>query len=295
MRVLAIRGGNLASFATPFEIDFLAEPLASAGVFAITGPTGSGKSTLLDALCLALYHRTPRLAYAEGRGVALPDVADSTLGAADARQVLRRGTSQGFAEADFRGIDEENYRARWEVSRAHGKASGRLQAAKCTLTRLRDSTSVGRTLSEVREAIEQRIGLSFEQFQRSVLLAQNEFAAFLRADSTERADLLEALTGTQVYAELSKRCFERAKALRDELRKSLDIANFDPPMSEQERTNLAEKLALAELQLAHAKDTQAALQREHNQAQQLLERSQRVNQGDLELRPRGRPRSNAGK
>ena len=67
MRILAIRGRNLASLSNGFEVDFTAEPLASAGLFAITGPTGAGKSTLLDALCLALYERTPRLSRANSR------------------------------------------------------------------------------------------------------------------------------------------------------------------------------------------------------------------------------------
>ena len=79
MRILAIRGKNLASLAGEFELHFQQNPLDAAGLFAICGPTGSGKSTLLDALCLALYDETPRLTRAAGKGVSLPDVGEDTL------------------------------------------------------------------------------------------------------------------------------------------------------------------------------------------------------------------------
>src|SRR5205085_7427544 len=60
MRILAIRGANLASL-VKFDVSFVDGPLARTNIFAIVGPTGAGKSTLLDTLCLALYDRTPRL------------------------------------------------------------------------------------------------------------------------------------------------------------------------------------------------------------------------------------------
>ena len=75
MKILNISGKNLASLAGEFEVDFQQEPLASAGLFAISGPTGAGKSTLLDALCLALYDATPRLLKVLGRGSACPTSA----------------------------------------------------------------------------------------------------------------------------------------------------------------------------------------------------------------------------
>ena len=67
MRILAIRGKNLASLANDFEVLLEEGVLLQVGLFAITGPTGAGKSTILDALCLALYDQMPRLP--EGHGV----------------------------------------------------------------------------------------------------------------------------------------------------------------------------------------------------------------------------------
>ena len=173
MRILAIRGSNLASLAGEFEIDFQAEPLCSAGLFAITGPTGAGKSTLLDALCLALYERTPRLARASSRGETIPDVGDNSVSPSDPRTILRRGAAEGYAEVDFAGNDGLAYRARWSVRRARSKSGGRLQPSEISLLRLADSQVLSdNRKTETLQLIESRIGLNFDQFTRAVLLAQ---------------------------------------------------------------------------------------------------------------------------
>ncbi|MBK8963483.1 MAG: AAA family ATPase [Candidatus Competibacteraceae bacterium] len=114
-------------------------PLASAGLFAICGPTGAGKSTLLDALCLALYNNTPRLAKASARGVNLPDVGAETVTPREPGNLLRRGAGEGYAEVDFIGNDGIDYRARWAVRRARGKTTGKLQNVEMSLQRLSDA------------------------------------------------------------------------------------------------------------------------------------------------------------
>ena len=210
MKILAIRGKNLASLSAQFEIDFQQEPLLGAGLFAITGSTGSGKSTILDALCLALYERTPRLTRATTRGEAVPDVGDETVTPSDPRTILRRGAGEGFAEVDFVGSDGVSYRSRWNVRRAHGRSDGKLQNSVMTLTRIHDGQIVGdRTKTVTLNLIETCVGLTFDQFTRAVLLAQNEFATFLKAPDDERAELLQTLTGTQTFSELSKLAFQR--------------------------------------------------------------------------------------
>ena len=104
MKILAIRLKNLTSIEGTVEVDFRTEPLHSAGIFAISGPTGAGKSTLLDALCLALYDKAPRFATSV-ENVNLADVGDNQINQSDVRNLLRRGTSDGYAEVDFLGID----------------------------------------------------------------------------------------------------------------------------------------------------------------------------------------------
>lgn len=253
MKILAIRGRNLASLSGEFAIDFTAEPLASAGLFAICGPTGAGKSTLLDALCLALYDETPRVARIGSRATVLPDVAGETVGAHDTRTLLRRGAAEGHAEVDFVGGDGQAYRARWSVRRARSKAGGKLQPTQMSLARLPGEEPVGGGLkSEVQAAIVERVGLTFEQFTRAVLLAQNEFFAFLKAGDDERAALLQALTGTGRFEAISRRAFERNKAEQEALRQLREQAAQHQPLDAATR-------AQCELQRRQQQDAVDAL------------------------------------
>lgn len=212
MRILAIRGENLASLAAPFEINLAAEPLAGSGLFAITGETGAGKSTILDALCLALYGEYPRVSV--GRREDSPDPSGEAISIHDGRAILRRGASGGYAEVDFVGHDGERYRVRWETNRARGRANGRLQHEQRALYRLDDGSAVATGKTQVREAVEARTDLTFNQFRRTVLLAQGEFDAFLLADESERAELLEKITGTEIYAAISVRVHDGTEARR---------------------------------------------------------------------------------
>lgn len=217
MKILAIRGSNLASLEGDFEIDFTADPLKSAGIFAITGQTGAGKSTILDALCLALFDNAPRLSKAES--VNIQDVEDKTITQKDSRNILRRGTGEGYAEVDFVALNGDKYRSRWSVRRARGKASGSLQATSLKVENLSKASEEQGTKSQLLNRIVELIGLTFEQFTRAVLLAQGDFANFLKARSNEKAELLEKLTGTEVYSEISILIYQKTQ----EAKSMLDI------------------------------------------------------------------------
>jgi exonuclease SbcC len=220
VRILAIRGSNLASL-PEFAIDFTAEPLSRSGLFAITGQTGSGKSTILDALCVALFDMTPRLSDRGGALIGRPDEDDSLkLASNDVRSLLRRGTGSGSAQVDFVGRDGRSYRASWQVRRARNAPGGKFQPQEIILNDLETGQPLGSKKSETLELIQEKIGLTYDQFRRSVLLAQGEFAAFLRADGKERAELLEKITGTDIYGRLSMAAFNRKK---EEERKLEDL------------------------------------------------------------------------
>jgi exonuclease SbcC len=271
MRILRIGGKNLASLAGEFSVDFEQEPLASTGLFAISGPTGAGKSTLLDALCLALYDATPRLLKALGRSM-LPDVGAETVTTQDTRNLLRRGAAEGYAEVDFVGSDNQRYRARWSVRRSRNKAEGALQPTAMGLQQLPALLPVGGTKTEVKAEIEKRIGLSFEQFTRAVLLAQNEFATFLKADDNERGELLETLTGSTVYSEISMRAFERAKLELAALQRLTGRLADQKPLSGEERAALEALSTEADAVVAGLDAQKAVLEQElrwHQQAQRL--------------------------
>lgn len=261
MRILAIRGQNLASLARTFEVDLVHGPLAGVGLFAITGPVGAGKSTLLDALCLPLFDQTPRL---HGRGG--PLVGDEAqdpndwLRANDPRTLLRRDAAEGFAEVDFTGRDGVRYRARWSVRRARRRPDGRVQEQELSLRDLdRDLVVAAGRRQEVLLAVQQRLGLDFAQFCRSVLLAQGDFAAFLRAPARERAQLLETLTGAEIYRRLSKAAHERARLAGIEVGKlqaQLDaqqvLADEQRRALERELSRLRDQQRMAEIVIALA-------------------------------------------
>ncbi len=217
MKIQAIRIKNLASLDGSTEIDFTREPLCSAGIFAITGPTGAGKSTILDALCLALYARTPRYRLAEN-GVDITDVKGSTIKQDDVRGILRDGTSNGYAEVDFVGIDGDRYRANWRVRRAYNREDGSLQPFEMSLANITTHKDIPGRKTELLAEIERLVGLNFEQFTRSVLLAQGDFTAFLKAGKDEKSSLLEKLTGTHIYSEISKKVFEHHREEQQKLR-----------------------------------------------------------------------------
>lgn len=264
MRILRITAENLASLAGVQHVDFTTEPLRSAGLFSIIGPTGSGKSTLLDALCLALYDDTPRLKLAPKGGEEI-----NRLSQQDPRGLLRRGASAGMAEVAFIGVDGLTWTAQWKVRRARNKADGQLQVVTMALYRgnLRseqeEQLEAGGKKTEVLSAIRERVGLTFEQFTRAVLLAQNEFSAFLKAKDDERATILEALTGMEVFRAVSRAVHVRAGERAKELQRLQEQLEGQSPLSEAER-------AEAEQQLKKVQEQSDAAQRQKEEWQQQL-------------------------
>ena len=263
MKILAIRGRNLDSLEGDFEIDFTVEPLLSAGIFAISGPTGAGKSTLLDTMCLALFARTPRTDQAKENNVKLQDVSNEQLSQSDPRFLLRRGTSSGFAEVDFMALNGHRYRTRWSVARARDKENGRLQNPRLALYNLDKEEEEQGTRSDLQARIIDLIGLTFEQFTRSVLLAQNDFSTFLKAEQGEKASLLEKLTGTELYSAISRQIFERnarAKEAFDLIQTRIQGIEL---LTDEEENDLRIRLAGTEKELQRvekAKAEQQALQ-----------------------------------
>ncbi|WP_418420837.1 AAA family ATPase, partial [Alistipes indistinctus] len=263
MKILAIRGRNLASLEGEFEADFTAEPLLSAGIFAISGPTGAGKSTILDAMCLALFARTPRTDQAKENNVKLRDVNEEVLPQSDPRFLLRRGTASGYAEVDFLALNGHRYRSRWSVGRARDKENGRLQSPRITLYNIDKEEEEQGTRSELQARVVELIGLTFEQFTRSVLLAQNDFSTFLKAEQGEKASLLEKLTGTELYSAISRTIFEKnavAKEAYDKIQARIQGIELLTEEAEQELEARLKESETSLLALEKAKAEQQALQ-----------------------------------
>ena len=192
MRILTLHFRNLNSLRGDWRIDFTAPEFLSNGIFAITGPTGAGKTTLLDGICLALFGATPRLG----------KITKS------ANEIMSRSTGECFAEVEFLagGV---RYRCHWSQHRARRKPGGDLQQHKHELVDAATGKVLETKVKEVANLVEQITGLEFAQFTRSMLLAQGDFAAFLNAEASERAPILEQITGTEIYSEISIQVHER--------------------------------------------------------------------------------------
>ena len=244
MKILAIRLKNLTSIEGTVEVDFMAEPLHSAGIFAISGPTGAGKSTLLDALCLALYDKAPRFATSV-ENVNLADVGDNQINQSDVRNLLRRGTSDGYAEVDFLGIDGRRYRSRWSVRRTRNKINGSLQPQTLKVKELDTEKEFQGTKKELLIQLVELVGLTYEQFTRTVLLAQNDFATFLKSKGAAKAELLEKLTGTGVYSRISQEVYARNKAAQEEVTLIQNRMNVIELMPEEELLALQKEKELS--------------------------------------------------
>ncbi|MDE6670454.1 MAG: AAA family ATPase, partial [Muribaculaceae bacterium] len=187
-------------------IDFEAQPLAGAEVFLITGRTGAGKSTILDAICLALYADTPRLNNSLMQGT-VEAASQGDIKLSDPRLMLRRNTGEGYVELDFTGSNGVEYRAWWGVARARKKPTGKLQNREWRLTRL-DSDTVYSKVADIKSVMTEAIGLDFQQFCRTTMLAQGDFARFLNSRDEDKSAILEKITGTEVYTAIGKKVYE---------------------------------------------------------------------------------------
>ncbi|WP_213994015.1 AAA family ATPase [Sodalis sp. dw_96] len=198
MKILTLRLKNINALQGEWKIDFTTAPFDGTNLFAITGPTGAGKTTLLDAICLALYHQTPRLGISPGQ------------------EVMTRHTAEALAEVEFevKGI---GYRAFWSQRRAKNSPQGNLQPARTELALIADGRILADKIPDKLRLVTDITGLDFGRFTKSMLLAQGDFAAFLNADAKKRAELLEELTGTDIYGRISAEIFERHKAVKGEL------------------------------------------------------------------------------
>lgn len=192
MRILQVRFKNLNALAGEWEIDFSHPDYISGGIFAITGPTGAGKTTILDAICLALYGRTPRLSKVNK----------------NSNEIMSRQTGECFAEVVFETA-RGRYRCHWSQRRARKRPDGDLQPPRHEIADVGSGKIVDTKIRGVAGQIEAATGMDFDRFTRSMLLAQGGFAAFLQASASERAPILEQITGTEIYSLLSVRVHER--------------------------------------------------------------------------------------
>lgn len=219
MRIISVLFQNINSLKGKHHIRFDDPRFVQNGIFAITGPTGAGKTTILDAITVALYGYVAR------------------HGGTPAEHIMTRHTGECFSEVEFEVGNLKRYCARWQAYRSRGRSDGNLQPIAMSLTDLQTGRVVDdtHTATKVKEKIEELTGLDYMRFTRSVMLSQGEFAAFLKADDKERGDLLERITGTQIYSEISKSAFEKYKEEQRKLEHIEGRAGAYSPLSNEER------------------------------------------------------------
>lgn len=197
MKILNLSLKNLNALKGDWHIDFT-DPVFDNGIFAIVGKTGAGKTTILDAICLAIYGRTPRL-----NGVGSLSQTHN--------EIMSLDTGECLAQVEL-AIRGKVYRFRWEQARANKKADGKLQAIKRQISELTHPYDDNGTILQSKSTLCDKLaveilGIKFEQFTRSVMLAQGDFSAFLRAEPSEKSEILEQITGTEIYSKIGSQTF----------------------------------------------------------------------------------------
>lgn len=231
MKVLSVSFANLNSLAGTWTIDFT-DPAFRDGLFLITGQTGAGKTTILDAISLALYGCTVR-----------QEVSKSC------NEVMTRGTNQVWAEVDFLAPDGRRYRARWAQRRATGKDPFGL-ATHSVLDVAENKVLCENKLNDAKALIESITGLTFAQFQRTMMLAQGKFDQFLTAKDNDRAEILEQATGTEAYAQLGQRIFEAKQDADGALKTITEQLEATPTFTDGERAERVERRKATQAQAA---------------------------------------------
>ena len=229
MKLCKLKLKNLNSFRDEIELDFEKSPLDEASLVAITGPTGAGKTTLLDAICVALYGKTPRLA---GTGTQNPS------------HLISHGETEGHAEVHFlaRGT---RYLAEWSLRRK-SSPKGQLRSTENDELITDRLSSVGKSLGSSENTISDEVtailGLDFNAFKRSVMLAQGDFAAFLKAKDEERRTILEATAGVDIYDRLKDALNHKVRELEDTHQEVLQQLNSIPAATPEDLTESENRL-----------------------------------------------------
>lgn len=228
MKILELRFKNLNSLYGEWIIDFTDPEYVSNGIFALTGPTGAGKSTILDAICLALYGATPRLGKITKSG----------------NEIMSRQTGECYAEVLFES-QAGQFLCHWEQRRARKKAEGNLQVQEHQIVNADTGKPIETMKSRVGVVIEEKTGMDFDRFTRSILLAQGGFDTFLKADIEQKSKILEQITGTEIYSKISCRVHERQRDAQEHLNilnaETSGIIILEPEQEKEIQDDLAAK------------------------------------------------------
>ena len=274
MKILKLYLKNLNSFRQEVILDFTVAPLSNSNLTVVTGQTGSGKTTLLDAICVALYAKTPRL---DGNGDQHPN------------NMLSQGKKEGIAELTF-SSNGHRYLAEWRTKRsASGNftPSGKLidlDSSKIMSERLQAKRHSDKDSDpSVADVVTEILGLDFSAFCRSVMLAQGDFSAFLKSKMEQRRSILEATTGTTIYDQLKH---ELNKIVTENKKKFNEMEarlSASPEVTEEEIQQTKQNLNNKEVQQNELQNKRNQIQSEIAEATQRQEIHKRLIKTSQEL------------
>jgi exonuclease SbcC len=221
VKILEVSFGNLNSLKGEWKIDFREPEFTQSGIFAITGATGSGKTTILDAITLALYGQTAR-----------------QKNLSNSNEIMTRGAGNCFAEVIFQGKSGEVFRSRWSQRRARDRADGRLQTPQILLDKVGKESIETEKITTWKKRVEEITGLNFERFIRSVMLAQGQFAIFLTSNQSKKSEILEQITGTEIYKKIGEKVYQKFKQKRESLERVKEKLNNQEPMSKSQKEEI---------------------------------------------------------
>lgn len=249
MKIRQIRFRNINSFYGEHDpIQFTSGLLGNTGLFVISGPTGAGKSTLLDVMTLALFNRLPRL----NGAISGANITDDGL--IVNRQAAAEPNTAAYAEVEYE-VAGTRYRSRWSIKK---NRNNNWNNYEMEVAQLADDKPEGmlfpiKNLLDFPKKNEELIGLSYEQFIKSIVLAQGAFDQFLKARASDRSKMLEQLTGTEIYRQLSRKAYEHTKWLDEQISIKRQGAASIRMLSEERVAELTDQLTQADSQLADVK------------------------------------------
>lgn len=266
MKILSLKFTNLNSLKGSWHINFTDPAFLYSGIFAIIGQTGAGKTTILDAICLAIYGQTPRIKQIS----------------TNHNELMSLGASECMAQVDVQ-IGNKYYRFVWQQRRAGGKSDGKLQAVRREISTIKHANDHQGELLETKPSLcdkkaVQIMHMTFEQFTRSVMLAQGNFSAFLKADAGEKGEILEQITGTEIYAKIGIKAFEIEKAKRQELASLQEKLDSHHIMSDDEYTALSTLIDNDKHTLKQQQDTLNNLEQTIKKIEQKNQHEQKISE-----------------
>lgn len=241
MKLKRIEIHNIASIENA-TIDFDNGPLKDEPIFLICGETGAGKSTILDAICLALYNSTPRTKNSNNEKVEDKSIANNkSIANTDTRQLMRRNTAEAYAFIDFTGSNGKEYTAKWQVRRAHNRIDGNIQDTVWELIDKSNNHSFNKK-NDIENEIGKCIGLTFEQFCRTTILAQGEFTRFMQSAEKDKSEILEKLTGTDIYSTIGQKIYNKKQEKESDLKSKKEALKNISLLEEEEKIRITQEI-----------------------------------------------------